>query len=76
MTVTQVKVIVNCGRSLVLKMLHVMSSKVCRWGKMLRRRVWMWMDDNRKRKYIMTQRKCLERTGKQVAVQCKGQIKP
>lgn len=38
---------------------------------MMKSECWIWMgNENRKGKYIMTQRKCLVRTGKQVAVQC------
>lgn len=40
----------------------------------MRRRIWTWMGESRKRKCIMTQRKCLERTGKQVVVRRKGHI--
>lgn len=53
---------------------HVVSSKrrVCRRRKriVMRSKDWIWRgDENGKRKCTMTQRKCLERTGKQVVVQ-------
>lgn len=59
----------------VFVILNVVSSKgrVFRGRKwiVMKSECWIWTgDENRKRKYIMTQRKCLLRTGKQVAVHC------